>query len=80
MGKWINDLFNKHMFVRRALVIWALVMISLIVFKVLDLMTTIDAATASVVSVIVGILATVTGFYIKSRELDNTHHDMGDDS
>ena len=70
-SSWLNRLFNKHLFVRRALVLWAMVLITIVIFKVLDTMTTIDAATASVITAIIGILATVTGFYIKIRELDN---------
>lgn len=82
LGKKIDHLFNEHMLVRRLLVIWAIVLITVVVFKLLSIMTTIDTATAAVVSAVVGILATVTGFYIKSRELDakrEHERDMDDD-
>lgn len=83
LGTFINRLFNEYRFVRRVLVVWALVMITLLIFKLLDIMTVIDTPTAAVVGTIVGILATVTTFYIKSRELDakrEHERDLGDDS
>lgn len=70
IGSFINDLFNKYMIVRRLLVAWALFLITAVVFKMLSIMTTLDTPTAAAISTVVGILATVTGFYLRSRELD----------
>jgi hypothetical protein len=64
-----------HKLVRRVLVIWAIWLITTVVLTVTDKITTIDTPTAAMVSTIVGILATVTAFYIKSRELDDDSDD-----
>ena len=69
-GDWAEDLFETHKFVRRVIVIWAMVIISLLVWKYISLMTVIDTATVSGVTVIIGILSTVLAFYIRNRELD----------
>ena len=70
MGKWIENLFEKHKFVRRMLVLWAVLLITWVTYRVVTLIVVIDGAATTLVSIIVGILATVTGFYIKVRELD----------
>ena len=80
MGKWLNDLFNKHMLVRRLLVFWAIILITLVVLHVIEITKQIDMASASVLTAIIGILATVTGFYIKLRETDGRDNDMDGDS
>lgn len=67
---FVESLFEEHKLVRRSLVVWALWMITTIIFKFESLMVELNTATVSGVATIIGILATVTGFYIKSRELD----------
>lgn len=71
IGRATEAAFEDHKLVRRVLVIWAVWLITVVVLKATEYITTIDAATAGMVSTIVGILATVTAFYIKSRELDD---------
>jgi hypothetical protein len=73
VGKTIEAAFEQHKLVRRALVIWALWLITVVVLKATEHITTIDTPTAAMISTIVGILATVTAFYIKSRQLDDKH-------
>ena len=67
---FIDRLFNQHALVRRVLVIWAIWLITKFALRIIDLMTVIDTATASVVATFVGILSTVLLFYINSRKLD----------
>lgn len=77
VGQATESAFEDHKLVRRALVIWAIWLITVVVLKATEHITTIDAPTATMVSTIVGILATVTAFYIKSRELDDKRKDDG---
>lgn len=67
---WIERLFEEHKFVRRILVLWAIALITFVVISMSGKIDTVDAAAASFGATVVGILATVIGFYIKSRELD----------
>jgi len=73
-GRWIESLFEEHKLVRRFLVFWAVALISLLVFKLYSVISTITPPVAAVVGSIVGILSTVLVFYINSRKLD----DVGD--
>ena len=70
LGAFTESLFEEHKFVRRLLVIWAVWLITKVVLKLVDIMTVIDTATASVSATLIGILSTVLVFYIRSRELD----------
>lgn len=70
IGKFVEALFEEHKLVRRLLVIWAVWLITIVVLDVIEKITVIDAAAASLIATIIGILATVTAFYIRSRELD----------
>lgn len=72
-GKWVEALFEDHKLVRRLLVAWAIWLITHVVLKAAAKIEVIDTPTAAMVSTIVGILATVTAFYIKSRELDDAN-------
>lgn len=69
MGR-ITDLFEKHKLIRRLLVIWAIVMITIVIFWVFDDVTKITAPVASSLGLVIGILATVIGFYQWSRNKD----------
>ena len=75
LGKAIEALFTRHKFVRRVIVLWALWLITVVVLRFVELATSIDTATVTGVGTIVGILSTVLGFYIKSRELDSSDPD-----
>ena len=71
LGKWVEALFEDHKLVRRLLVLWAVWLITVVVLNAIGKISNIDAAAATMVGSIVGILATVTAFYIRSRELDD---------
>jgi len=67
---WIDDLFEKHKIVRRLLVLWAVILITVVVIWVFDDLTLITAPVASALGIVTGILATVIGFYQWSRGRD----------
>lgn len=80
VGKWIERLFNEHMLVRRVMVFWAM---SLITWVILTVFTDLDKISGNVVtamSLVVGLLATVIGFYNYQRRLDQQEQDNVDDS
>lgn len=74
-GRAVESIFERHKFVRRIIVCWAIWLITVVVLKFTSVMTQLDTATVAGVGSIVGILATVLAFYIKSRELDATDPD-----
>lgn len=63
------DLVEKHKLVRRLALVWACWLITIAVLRVTDpaVITQIGGAGATVVSAVIGILATVIGFYQYSR-------------
>lgn len=71
LGHVVDDAFEKYKLVRRLLVLWAVWLITIVVFRVMDTVTALDGPTVTLVGTIIGILATVTAFYIKSREIDD---------
>ena len=71
VGSWVECLFEEHKLVRRSLVFWAIFEINRLVTHIIAITTEVTVPVASVVGAIVGILATVLVFYIRSRELDN---------
>ena len=71
LGRWVEALFEEHKLVRRLLVLWALWLITYVVLDAVEKVDKIDGSAAAMISTIVGILATVTAFYIRSRELDD---------
>lgn len=71
-------MFNEHMFVRRFMVFWAM---SLITWVILTVFTDLDKISGNVVtamSLVVGLLATVIGFYNYQRRLDQQEQDDDD--
>ena len=73
--RWIEALFEEHKLVRRFLVFWAVWLITYVILIAVEKITVIDVPAASMISAIIGILATVTAFYIKSREIDDRDTD-----
>lgn len=71
--KFFDDLFNKHKFARRAALFWAMCLITVVVMRVTEpeIITKINASGATIVTAVIGILATVVGFYQWSRKLDD---------
>ena len=75
-GQWVECLFEDHKLVRRLLVIWAVWLITTVVLDAMNKVAVIDAPAATMITGIIGILATVTAFYIRSRELDGKRNDV----
>lgn len=64
---WIADLFDKHLFVRRVMVFWAMGLITWVVVIVFSDLDKITATVVSALGIVVGILATAIGFYVNTR-------------
>lgn len=73
MRKWFNELANRQMLFRRMVLVWAMTVITYVIFIVADhqLLIQIGAAGATVVTGIIGILTTVVGFYQWHRQQDD---------
>jgi hypothetical protein len=71
-SKLIKSLFEEHKAARRVTLFWAIWLISVVVLRVTDpeVLPTITAAAATVVTAIIGILATVVSFYQWHRSND----------
>lgn len=67
---WLEKLFERHKFVRRATLAWACWLITITVLRVTEPETLplLTNAVAVAVTAVIGILATVVGFYIWSRD------------
>jgi len=71
---WIDRLFNKHKLVRRGLVVWAVVMITLTIHNFFTVSDKISGA-GSVFIAILGLLAVVIGLYERDRARDDRRDD-----
>ena len=69
----MKDWLEKHKLVRRLTLLWATSLITYVVYNVVDDLSTMTSAGASVVVAIIGILTTVIGFYQYSRGKDDNH-------
>lgn len=70
----ISVLFTRYKFARRVMLFWAMWLITVVVLRTTDpeIITALGGAAAvGIVGPVVGILATVLGFYAKSRERDD---------
>lgn len=76
MMKLIERLFNEHKFARRFALFWAIWLITLVVLRVTEKVTEINGHVATIVLGVIGILATVIGFYQWSRQNDDEDHDI----
>lgn len=61
---------NKHMLIRRLLLLWSVIIISLVTYIVFTEPPTIPTGTATAYGITVGLLATVIGLYKWGRERD----------
>lgn len=66
-----TDLAEKHKLFRRIALIWAIVLITWVVIKVFTSPPDIPSGTVTALSIIVGLLATVIGFYNHTRHNDD---------
>ena len=74
ISKFIKVLFEEHKAARRITLFWALWLISVVTLRVTDpeVIPTVTAASATVITAIIGILTTVIGFYQWHRSKDTT--------
>ena len=73
MKKWFSELANRQMLFRRLVLIWAMTIITYVIYVVTDhqLLIQIGAAGATIVTGIIGILTTVISFYQWHRQQDD---------
>ena len=73
MKKWFNNLANNQMLFRRLVLIWAMAIITYVIYIIIDpaLLIAIGAPGATIVSAVIGILATVISFYQWHRQQDD---------
>lgn len=66
-------LINKHKFIRRAALVWACWLITVVVLRVTEpeVLPMINAAVATIVTAVIGILTAVIGFYQWSRHKES---------
>jgi len=71
--KWVSDLFEKHKLVRRAALVWACGLITIVVLRVTDpaVFVQVNAAGATIVTAVVGILTAVISLYQWCRSKDD---------
>jgi hypothetical protein len=74
ISKFVKSLFEEHKAARRITLFWALWLISVVTLRVTDpeVIPTLTAASATVITAIIGILTTVIGFYQWHRNKDTT--------
>lgn len=77
MRAWVHRLFNEHKLARRLTLAWACWLITVVVLRVTrpEVLEHVTAAVATVVSAVIGILATVIAFYQWSRQRDDNDED-----
>jgi len=63
---FFDRLFNKHKFVRRAVVVWAILAISWTMYVIIPSLET-DGSKTTVLGIVIGLLASAIGFYKWSR-------------
>lgn len=80
MKEFTHRLFNVHKFVRRATLAWACWLITVVVLRVTEpeVLEHVDAGVATVVTAVIGILATVIGFYQWSRSREDKDDSVPD--
>jgi len=70
MLQLLDSYFNKHKGARRTLLLWAVLLITWTVIKVVNLVTVVDGHAVTLAGLVIGLLATVIAFYQWSRIQD----------
>lgn len=67
--KWFGAFFEKYKGARRLSLLWAIVLITFVINRITqpEILKSLTAQHVALATLIVGILATVVGFYHKSR-------------
>ena len=74
------DLIEKHKLVRRLALIWAVGLITWVVLRVFGgPLKEITGPAATALGIVVGLLATVIGFYQHTRSKEDTNDQLGND-
>ena len=78
----MHRLFNEHKLVRRLTLMWACWLITVVVLRVTEpeVLEHVDAAVATVVTAVIGLLATVIAFYQWSRNKEDNPEDRKNDT
>lgn len=63
MFKWLDNLANRQRLFRRLVLLWACSLITWVVYETWKRTPDITSGTATALGIVVGILATVIGFY-----------------
>lgn len=73
ISRWIDALFERHKFVRRATLAWACWLITVVVLRATEpsVFSEATGAGATIVTAVIGMLATVIGLYQWSRDKDD---------
>lgn len=77
IGRFFVALFEEYKFARRASLAWACWLITVVVLRVTEapIITEMSTSGATIVTAVIGILATVIGFYQWSRKKDDEEND-----
>lgn len=69
----LADLIENHKLIRRLALVWACALITVVVLRVTvpEVITAIGGAGATIVTAVIGILATVIGLYQHARSQDD---------
>jgi uncharacterized membrane protein (DUF485 family) len=68
MLKWLDNLANRQRLFRRTVLAWACGLITWVIYKTWVATPDISSGTATALGIVVGILATVIGFYFQHRK------------
>ncbi|HRQ57643.1 MAG TPA: hypothetical protein PLN31_09500 [Azoarcus taiwanensis] len=73
VGRWLDALFERHKFVRRAALIWACALITVVLLRVTtpEALPLVSPPVATIVVAVIGILSTVIGLYQWLRHRDD---------
>lgn len=71
----IDALFNKHKFVRRFMVFWAMALITWVIVTVFTDLDALSGHVVTALSIVVGLLSTGIGFYNYQRKMDERTDD-----
>lgn len=71
----LGKLVNEHKLIRRLALLWACSLITVVVLRVTQpaVLQHVNAPVATIVTAVIGILATVIGFYQWSRHKEGVH-------
>lgn len=77
---WCERLANSHKLFRRAVLLWAVVLVTVVVLRATrpEVLTAATAAGATIVTAAIGILTTVIGLYQWMRQRDAERHRAND--